>query len=308
MMNIQDEAAYWAYTTGWRIVRAMPERVAYNLFFGFGDVLWRQRGKGVQQLEKNLRRVVPDASEAELRDLSREGMRSYMRYWCDAFRLPSWSPEKITHRHRAINDHLLAAALDAGNGVVFAVPHAGNYDLTGAWASMHYAQVIAVAERLKPERLYEEFLDYRRSVGMKILPHAGTNVFEQCVDLVKDNGLLALLADRDLSRRGVEVEFFGERAKMPIGPAAIAMLTGAPMLATSLYYTEERAHVHVFPQVRQPAGDWTGADRWDPEFIEVASAFTQRMADRLAEGILMHPEDWHMLQPVFLADLDPRRV
>lgn len=307
-MRITDEVSYWAYTAGWRIVRAMPEPVAYGAFMQVGDQLWRRHGKGVQQLEKNLRRVVPDASDAEIRDLSREGMRSYMRYWCDAFRMPSWSTEEINHRHRAINDHYLGEALDAGKGVVFAVPHAGNYDATGAWGSVNYSQVIAVAERLKPERLYEEFLDYRRSVGMKILPHAGTNVFEQCVDLVKQNGLLALLADRDLSRHGVQVDFFGEKAKMPIGPAAISMLTGAPMLACSLYYTDQRAHCYVFPEVERPEGDWTGADRFDPEFIEVASAFTQRMADRLAEGIARHPHDWHMLQPVFLADLDPRRV
>jgi KDO2-lipid IV(A) lauroyltransferase len=271
-------------------------------------VLWRQRGKGVLQLEKNLRRVRPDDSDAEIRDLSRAGMRSYMRYWCDAFRMPSWSPQEITHRHRAINDHYLAEALVDGKGVVFAVPHAGNYDLTGAWGSIHHAQVIAVAERLKPERLYEEFLDYRRSVGMKIIPHSGTNVFEQCVDLVKQNGLLALLADRDLSRHGVQVEFFGEKAKMPIGPAAISMLTGAPLLPTNLYYTPERAHASVFPPVQRPDGDWTASERFDPDFIEVASAYTQRMADRLAEGIAKHPQDWHMLQPVFVADLDPRRV
>ncbi len=307
-MKITDEVTYWAYTAGWRIVRALPEPLAYNAFFQIGDVLWRQRGKGVTQLEKNLRRVVPDATEAEIRELSREGMRSYMRYWCDAFRMPSWSEEDILHRHRAINDKYLGQALDDGKGVVFAVPHAGNYDLTGAWGSIRYAQVIAVAERLKPERLYEEFLDYRRSVGMKIIPHTGTNVFEQCVDLVKQNGLLALLADRDLSRQGVQVDFFGEKAKMPIGPAAISMLTGAPMLACSLYYTDERAHAYVFPPVQRPEGDWTSADRFDAEFIEVASAYTQRMAVRLEEGIRMHPHDWHMLQPVFLADLDPRRV
>ncbi|MEI2642013.1 MAG: phosphatidylinositol mannoside acyltransferase [Candidatus Nanopelagicales bacterium] len=306
-MNIQDEVTYWVYATGWRIVRALPEKAAYGAFLRMGDQLWRRRGKGVRQLEKNLQRVVPDATEAELRELSREGMRSYMRYWCDAFRMPSWTPEEITHRHRAINDHYLADALAGGKGAVFAVPHGGNYDLTGAWASIHFAQVISVAERLKPERLYEEFLDYRRSVGMKILPHAGgEGVFEELVELVKANGLLALLADRDLSRHGVQVEFFGEAAKMPIGPAAICMLTGAPMFAASLYYTDYRAHVHVFPPVEPPTGDWTHHDRFDEEFLAAAREFTQRMADQLAEGISMHPTHWHMLQPVFLADLEPR--
>jgi KDO2-lipid IV(A) lauroyltransferase len=223
--------------------------------------------------------------------------------------LPSWTPEEITHRHRAVNAHHLEDALAAGHGAVFAVPHAGNYDLTGAWASIHFAQVISVAERLKPERLYEEFLDFRRTLGMKILPHAGAEgVFDQLVDLVRDNGLLALLADRDLSRNGVQVEFFGEPAKMPIGPAAISLLTGAPMLATALYYQGPRAHVHVYPPVEKPPGEWTASKRFDEDFVQAAHVLTQSMADHLAVGIAAHPGHWHMLQPVFLADLNPRRV
>ena len=308
-MNVQDEVTYWAYATGWRIVRALPEKQAYAMFDRFADLAWRRRGKGVLQLEKNLRRVLPDASDAEIREVSHEGMRSYLRYWCDAFRLPSWSREEITHRHRAINAHYLEDALADGHGVVFGVPHAGNYDLTGAWASIHFAQVISVAERLKPERLYEEFLDFRRVLGMKILFHAGgEGVFDELVELVRGNGLLALLADRDLSRHGVQVEFFGEPAKMPIGPAAIAMLTGAPLLACALYYEGPRAHVHVFPPVERPAGDWIGADRFDADFLVAAQIFTQSMAVRLEEGIRAHPGHWHMLQPVFLSDLDPRRA
>lgn len=307
-MKIQDEVTYWAYATGWRIVRALPEKAAYGMFAQMADQLWRQRGKGVKQLEKNLRRVLPDASEADIREVSREGMRSYMRYWCDAFRLPSWTEEEITHRHRAVNAHLLEEALTRGNGAIFAVPHAGNYDLTAAWACIHFTQVISVAERLKPERLYEEFLDYRRKVGMNILPHAGDpGVFEELVRLVGNNGLLALVADRDLSRNGVQVEFFGEPAKMPIGPAAISMLTGAPIFAAGLYYQGPRAYVHVTPAVTAPPGDWTTFSRTDPDFIEAAKAYTQSIADQMAKGIAEHPQDWHMLQPLFLADLDPRR-
>lgn len=307
-MNIQDEVTYWAYATGWRIVRALPEKQAYGLFNQFADQAWRRRGKGVSQLEKNLRRVLPDATEAEIREVSHEGMRSYLRYWCDAFRLPSWTPEQITHRHRAVNARYLEEALAAGHGAVFAVPHSGNYDLTGAWASIHFAQVISVAERLRPERLYEEFLDFRRTLGMQILPHAGAEgVFDQLVELVRDNGLLALLADRDMSRNGVQVEFFGEPAKMPIGPAAISLITGAPMLATALYYEGPRAHVHVYPPVVRPAGEWTASSRFDEDFIAAAHTLTQSMADQLAEGIAAHPQHWHMLQPVFLADLERRR-
>lgn len=307
-MNVKDEASYWSYTIGWRIVRLMPERVAYRMFQAAADELWRRQGSGVRQLEKNLQRVLPDASPADIRAISREGMRNYLRYWCDAFRLPTWSRQDILHRHRAVNDHLLREALDAGSGAVFAGPHCGNYDLTAAWATIRYAQVATVAERLKPERLYEEFLDYRRAVGMEVLPHAGGSAtFERLSDWLRDNKIVALLADRDLSRHGMEVDLLGHQARVPVGPAALALHTGAPLFPIAMYYQGGRAYVHVYPAVEKPPGDWTTVDRHSPEFREATALVVQRCADQLGVAIRAHADHWHMLQKVFVEDLDPDR-
>ena len=125
-----------AYGTGWAVVRRMPERAAYAMFGRIADATWARRGPQVRRLESNLRRVLgPDATDADVRRVSREGMRSYLRYWCDTFRLPGWSRERIVSGFVAHDDHLLADALAVGRGVVVALPHMGNWDHAGAWAA-----------------------------------------------------------------------------------------------------------------------------------------------------------------------------
>ncbi|HEV7627412.1 MAG TPA: phosphatidylinositol mannoside acyltransferase, partial [Streptomyces sp.] len=83
------------YGLGWSGVRKLPEPAAAALGRRIADTAWERRGKGVRQLEANLARVVPDASFGRMRQLSREGMRSYLRYWMESFRLPAWSKDRI---------------------------------------------------------------------------------------------------------------------------------------------------------------------------------------------------------------------
>jgi KDO2-lipid IV(A) lauroyltransferase len=83
------------YGLGWATVRKLPEPVAAGLGRRIADTVWKRRGQGVLRLEANLARVVPDASPERLAELSKAGMRSYMRYWMESFRLPSWSAERV---------------------------------------------------------------------------------------------------------------------------------------------------------------------------------------------------------------------
>ena len=249
-MNIQDEVTYWAYATGWRIVGLCPKT-------GVRSVRpirrWRGGGgHGVWPTGEEPAKVLPDATDAPRSEVLMKGMRSYLRYWCDALPL---CRRGVLRRSpigtgRSTPTIFLRTLWAAGHGAVFAVPHAGNYDLTGAWASIHFAQVIQRC-RAAAAGAAVRGVPGLPAPGMKILPHAGRRgVFDQLVDLVRDNGLRAS-GRPDLSRNGVQVEFFGEPAKMPIGPAAISLLTGAPMLATALYYQGPRAHVHVFAPVEK---------------------------------------------------------
>ena len=287
------------YGLGWGAVKTLPEPAARALGRSIADVAWRQRGKGVQRLEANLARVRPGLDEAGLRELSRAGMRSYLRYWMESFRLPAWSKDRIRGGFDPADVHYLTGGLAAGGGVILALPHMGNYDLAGAWVTTKLeTPFTTVAERLKPETLYDRFVAYREGLGMEVLPHTGGSAFGTLARRLRAGGLVCLVADRDLSANGVEVEFFGEKTRMPAGPAILAQQTGALLLPVTLWYDDSpvmQGRVHT--PVDVPA---TGDRAYR------TGAMTQALADAYASGIADHPEDWHMLQRLWLADLPPR--
>jgi KDO2-lipid IV(A) lauroyltransferase len=297
---LRDELSDRAYAAGWGLVKRMPERLARASFNGLAEQVWLQHGAGVQQLERNLRRVVgPQLSRHELRRLSHRGMESYFRYWREAFRLPNLSPEQIVSTIEVDGQEHLQAAIAAGRGMVMALSHSGNWDHAGAWFTIEYMPLTTVAERLKPESLYERFLDYRRSLGMEVLPLGDRTLMSTLRRRLNDGGMVCLLADRDLSAAGIPVDFFGEPTRMPAGPALLAYLTQADLMPVSLWYERDRSRVRIHPPVL--------LDRSAPRETVIRET-TQVVADALAKGIAEHPEDWHMLQPLWLSDLKPRPV
>jgi KDO2-lipid IV(A) lauroyltransferase len=284
------------YAAGWRLIRAMPRSWSWFLFRIAADRAARRKGPATARFERNLRRVVgPDVPPAEMDILVRDGLRSYARYWLDAFRLPRITKQEVLRDFQIERSYLLADAVAAGTGCVVALPHAGNWDYAGAWVAAKGWKLTTVAERLKPEGLYQRFLAFRTSLGMEILPMTGgaRPAFDVLVDRLGEGAVVPLLADRDLSARGVEVEFFGGRTRMPAGPALLAIRTGAPLFAASLWYERDRPHCYLFGPLEVPP-----AESGNLEFR--VRALTQTVADRLAEGIAAHPADWHMLQRLWL--------
>lgn len=297
--SLRDRLTDGLYGLGWGAVKMLPEPAARALFRTLADQVWKRRGKSVLRLESNLARVVPDADAARLAELSKAGMRSYMRYWMESFRLPTWSPRRIKDGIDVRDVHRLTEGLDAGRGVIIALPHLGNWDLAGAWVTTDLkVGFTTVAERLKPESLYDRFVAYREGLGMEVLPHSGGAAFGTLARRLRAGGLVCLVADRDLSASGVEVTFFGDTARMPAGPALLAQQTGALLLPVTLWYDGTpvmKARIH--PPVEEPeTGDRT----------EKTSVMTQALADAFAVGIAEHPEDWHMLQRLWVSDLDPQ--
>lgn len=277
------------YFIGWRLIRALPEPVAYRLFaFGAGRLASRD-GKLVKRLRFNLSRVKPELSKSELDLLVVNGLKSYMRYWCDTFRSPGWSSERILSTVTVMNEHLIMDPLAQGQGVVVALPHSGNWDHAGSYFCIKGVKLVTVAERLKPEAVFQKFLRYRQAIGMEVLS-LDSDATPTLIARVREGGLIALVADRDLSSSGVEVDFFGYKAKMPAGPALIARRTGAPLITASVTYTEEGIHIY-FRRVELPE---ISDER---EFV---AATVQLMAHNFEQGIASHPQDWHMLQRIWI--------
>jgi phosphatidylinositol dimannoside acyltransferase len=301
-VSLRDRLVEGGYAAGWGAVRAMPAPVAAGVFRAGADLFYRRRDRsaGLGRLAVNLRRVVgPDLPDPDFDELLRRAVRSYARYWMEAFRLPSLSRADVLAGFRLDDDRALSGPVERGEGVVLALSHSANWDLAGAWAAARGWRLVSVAERLRPERMYERFVAYRRSLGMEIIPLTGGEqpVTDVLVDRLRQGCPVALLADRDLGGRGVKVDFFGAPARMPPGPALLALRTGAPLVAVEMWYDSSvtRCRLHPVPLPGPQEGTL-------PARARVA---TQRMADRFAESIARHPHDWHMLQRVWLDERVP---
>ncbi len=294
MSGLGERLADFGYATGWGLVKSLPEPMARGSFRLGADLTVRRDGPGVRQLRRNLQRVVPKAGPTELDQLVRDGLRSYARYWMETFRLPSMDREDIYRRvdEVVVGSQLIDAALDRGKGVVIALPHTGNFDVSGIWLVGHAGGFTTVVERLRPESLYERFMAYRQSLGFELIPASGGNVapYRVLIERLRANGIVCLPADRDLSERGVPVTFFGAETRMPAGPARLAALTGAQLLIGENSFTDDGWGLRLHTPIPVHGRD------------EVAAA-TQRMADSFAADIAANPVDWHMMQKLWLADL-----
>lgn len=281
------------YAAGWRLLRFAPGELATCAFRVGADLAAHRDGAGTRQLRRNLARVVPDATPDELDVLVRDGLRSYARYWQEVFTLP-WAD------HTAMVDRIdgtvhgiehLNGALAAGRGVVVVLPHSGNWDMAGLWFVYRHGSFSTVVERLAPEELYQRFVAYRASLGFDIVPLTGSgNPTLRLLRQLREGGVVCLLADRDLTSAGMDVEFFGAAARMPLGPARLAAASGATLLAIGCWFTPQGWAIRFHPPVPVP----------DRSAVRQA---TQTVADCFATDIAAHPQDWHMLQPVWIEDL-----
>ena len=285
---MKDNLSAYAYFAGWRIVRWLPERTAYRLAYAAADFLTKRKGKNVSRLRSNLQRTKPNMTELDLDLLLIDAMRSYMRYWCDTFRFPDWSPERVRETVSVTNEYLLLDAISAKTGVIVTLPHAGNWDHAGAYFCGKGINLVTVAEHLKPEKLFLKFLSYRQAMGMEVLPLDG-RVLGTLEQRLRQGALVALVADRDLSRSGIAVTFFSAPSRMPPGPAILALKTDAPLITAFVSYTETGIHID-FNEISIPS---SGSDE------EKISNIVQNMAQQFELGITAHPEDWHMLQRIW---------
>lgn len=298
----RERAVGVSYAAGWGMLRAMPQAASRRAFRAVADTASVRNGRGTRQLRKNLRRVVgPGMSELRMDALIGEALRSYARYWHETFLLESMDHRAVVESfdaHFVGKEHYLAG-LERGKGVILALTHSGNWEASGIWLAHDSGAFTTVAERLKPDSLFDRFVAYRESLGMEVLALTGgaRPPTEVLTERLRSNRVVCLLADRDLSRSGIQVDFFGEPTRMPAGPALLAAMTGATLHAVHSYFVGDDGWGHtVSPPVELPEG----------RLRDRVACGTQAMADLFAGYIASKPADWHMLQRLWLADLPPQ--
>ncbi|WP_433208906.1 phosphatidylinositol mannoside acyltransferase [Nocardia sp. CA-107356] len=301
---MKDRATDLAYAAGWRVVRALPESTARRAFDWGGSRAADKANRAFRaggepnQLRRNLARVIGGTPEQVPDELIRASMRSYARYWREAFRLPTMDHAALTNSPLDGVENL-EAALARGRGAVLALPHSGNWDAAGVWLVANHGGLSTVTERLKPESLFERFVAYRESLGFEVFPLTGGEQppFPVLAARLRENKAVCLMGERDLTGKGVPVTMYGERTWLPAGAAKLAIETGAALIPAHLWFT-------VGADGREGWGMKTEAP------LDVSggvAAATQALADRFAANIAEHPADWHMLQPQWEQDLSAQR-
>ena len=281
---------YLLYLFAWKLIGLLPEISAYKLSKVISDRIYRKNGKGVKRLRGNYQRVMPKMSEREIEDLTKDGMRSYLRYWFDTFRLNKWSKSRIIETTFVVRENLLRDPIATKQGCIIALPHAGNWDHAAAYFCSTGITLTAVVEKLKPEAIFKKFLAYRQSIGIEAISHK-EKTMPILMERLNQGKLIALVSDRDMSRNGIEVNFLGGIAKMPAGPAILALKTGSPLVTAYIRYLEKGIEITFDETIKLPVA---GSEE------EQIKIITQSMADNFAKRIKDSPVDWHMLQRIWV--------
>jgi phosphatidylinositol dimannoside acyltransferase len=290
--TLGERFAYWEYRSAERAAMSLPEGIGRGLFSMAAAVAFRAAPGARRTVKGNLSRVLGRDPDSPLVDAAaREAFRSYARYWYDTFRMRVIPPQEFLKRHGSIGLEHIERALEAGRGAVLALPHLGNWDVAGHWLHVLGHSMTAVAEELRPRRVYELFLEHRRALGMGIVPLADSRTIgRDLVRLLARNELIALVCDRDLKDRGVEVTMFGARRRMPAGPALLTLATGSPLLPCAPLVTDEGWSVVIEAPLEI---EQSGNRRRD------VVALTQKLAQVFERLIGAAPTQWHMFQPAW---------
>ena len=248
-----------------------------------------------KMVERHMRRVRPNASSIEIRRLTQQVFDSYARYYLESFRLPTLTNAQVAASFtvEGYYENMLPA-LDRGKGVILALPHLGGWEWAGRWAADLGNKMTVVVEPIQPPELFEWFADLRRKFGMTVIP-LGPDTGPAVLKSLRNNEVLCLLCDRDITGGGIEVEFFGERTKLPAGPATLALRTGAALLPTAAYFTDRGVGHHGV------IGAPMNCERHG-KLREDVQRITQDLAYELEILIRRAPEQWHLLQPNWPSD------
>lgn len=289
------------FMAAWKVAPHLPQPVVNAITNLSADIVWKLNVASVVQMRKNYRQFL--GSEPSQR-LVRSGVRSYFRNFGQQFTLPGWSAKQIDEGLKYPGAQKVQELMKDGP-VILALTHSGNWDLAGAWFCQNVGPILTVAEKLDPPELFEAFVDFRESLGMQIIGVGpGEHVFGTLVEKARGRGVLVpLLADRDISGSGIEVQLGEAKALVAAGPAALAHTLGRPLIAGHISYKKEGrkwvAHAHFSDPIPQPtpADGQTVVEAWTKAWV---AAITPVMREYLV--------DWHMMQKVFVDDLDPQRL
>jgi len=289
---LSDSIAYLVMRATQWLGMHLPRPIGLPAAQTYFRLLYERGSRQRDVVAGNLSRVLGHPPDSPLvRAATKECFVLYGRYWYETFALRTMPPEEVDRRFSLEGLEHVDRALERGRGTVLTLPHMGNWDAAGHWLCIKGYRMTAVAEELKPRSVFELFLRHRRALGMGIVPlSSSARVGAKLLQALSENQILTLVADRDLTGRGVVVEMFGATRRMPAGPAYLALNTGTPLSVCAVFNTPTGWHTKIGPPIEI---ERTGRMRED------VTALTKVIAAGFERYITEAPADWHMFQPAW---------
>jgi phosphatidylinositol dimannoside acyltransferase len=289
------KTAYYGFVAAEKVIGVLPIGVTRKVAHAFAYAYYAMFPGKRRLVKRNMKRALGEAAgEREVRKTAIDSYLYYADYWVDIFWLPTLPREYVLERFDRKDEKPLEEAVARGRGVLVILPHYGSWEAGAVYLSS-LGKFAAVAEVLKPPELFDLFCRLRKGVGIDIFPYDSRDETRQAmVESLRSGTTLALLCDRDLKGKGVEVVFFGERTTLPPGPATLALKSGSPIVCV---------------KVRNlPDGTWLGRST-EPLYVdstidrdEAIRVTMQKVADTLEGLIREDPAQWHMFMPAWPSD------
>ena len=274
-----------SYRAGARILRVVPPGVRHAAAAPGGTAwFWLSAAQRRASLDNYAAVLGADRDDPRVARVARRAFQNYGRMLMDFLLLGSLSKEELGSRMSHDGREHLDEALGRGRGVIMAVPHMGSWDMAGSYAASLGYRVWAVAEKF-PGSLNDAVVSTRQRFGLNVIA-LGRSAVRAITDALGGNGVVALVCDLEQGP-GVPVRFFGRRAIVPGGPAAIALTTGAAVITAAPYASSPgHYHVHLDPPLSWPA-------------TETKEGLMQRVIARFEEFIRERPDQWYAFRPMF---------
>jgi KDO2-lipid IV(A) lauroyltransferase len=225
-----------------------------------------------------------------VRRAAAEAFRCQALNYIDLMRVDRITPDELDASVVRGDLSPFAEVMARGKGAIILSGHVGNMDYVAQWLSLHGYRVESLMERLEPERLFRLVQRQRAATGLRL--HAlAPEAIGLLARALREGQAVALIADRDIGGTGELVEFFGAEARLPVGPALLALRTGAPLMAAfGRRLPDNRLYVSVRPPVYLERTRDLRAD------LRAGLRVTARL---LEEGIAKAPQQWVVFEPIW---------
>ena len=281
---------YLLYKIGQFIALILPLRLGYKLAVFVSDLHYIFARQDRVNVTANLKVIFPEKSEQEIRRIRLETSRNFAKYLVDFFRFSKIDMDYIKKNIRVENAHYLDECLSKGKGAIALSAHIGNWELGAVVIALMGYPFLAVALPHKHKKVNDFFNSQRESKGVKVIPFG--KAVRQCLDSLRENKIVALVGDRDFSEKGLVLDFFGKPTFLPVGVAAFALKTGAPIVPAFMVRDNDDSFILKF---ERPI-EYTPTENRDNDLVEIIKSYKFI----IEHYIRKYPDQWYMFKKFWI--------